>query len=52
MRRIGSKDLKTRAVWYVRDCLAVLEAAEILILRLLLFSTLVYHFVHSMLTTR
>ncbi len=52
MRKIGSRGAKTRVVRFVRDCLVVIEAAEVLILRLLLFCTLVYHFVHSFLVAR
>ena len=36
-----------RIVAFFRNGLAVVEAAEVLILRLLLFCTLVYHFIHG-----
>jgi hypothetical protein len=52
MRKIGSRGAKARMVGFVKDCLVVLEAAEVLILRLLLFCTLVYHFVHSFLVAK
>jgi len=52
MRKIGSRGAKARIVKIVKDSLAVLEAAEVLILRLLLFSTLVYHFVHGFLLAK
>ncbi len=52
MRKIDSRGPKPRIVRFVRDCLVVLEATEVLVLRLLLFCTLVYHFVHSFLVAR
>ena len=36
-----------RLVAFLRGGVTVVEAAEILILRVLLFGTLVYHFVHG-----
>jgi len=47
MRELDSPRPAERVVDFLKNGVAVVEAAEVLILRLLLFCTLVYHFVHG-----
>jgi hypothetical protein len=50
MRKTGLGRPVDRAASFLRKGVKVVEAAEVLILRLLLFCTLVYHFVHGFFT--
>jgi hypothetical protein len=49
MRKTGLGRSVNRAATFLRKGVKVVEAAEVLVLRLLLFCTLVYHLVHGLL---